>query len=121
MALADHLVVMNDGRIEDEGTPEWIYARPASRFVARFMGESTVIGDVAVRPEHLHLAKGEGLVFLGAARVTAVVFQGSFKRVLARGDKGEEFIARVAADVEVTVGDLVMPSARAEHMIRLVK
>ena len=35
MALADHCVVMNDGRIEDEGPPERVYARPATRFSAR--------------------------------------------------------------------------------------
>jgi spermidine/putrescine transport system ATP-binding protein len=44
MALADHCVVMNHGRIEDEGPPERVYARPATRFSAMFMGESTLIG-----------------------------------------------------------------------------
>ena len=43
MALADHCVVMNDGRIEDEGPPERVYARPATRFSATFMGESTLV------------------------------------------------------------------------------
>ena len=38
MALADHCVVMNDGRIEDEGPPERVYARPATRFSARLHG-----------------------------------------------------------------------------------
>src|SRR5262245_30217835 len=41
MALADHCVVMNRGRIEDAGPPERVYARPASRFTASFMGDST--------------------------------------------------------------------------------
>ena len=43
MALADHVVVMNHGRIEDEGTPERVYAQPATRFTATFMGESTIV------------------------------------------------------------------------------
>lgn len=43
MALADQVVVMNAGRIEDAGPPERVYACPASRFTAAFMGESTVI------------------------------------------------------------------------------
>ena len=48
MALADHCVVMNQGRIEDEGTPERVYAQPATRFSATFMGESTLIpGEVS--------------------------------------------------------------------------
>jgi spermidine/putrescine transport system ATP-binding protein len=47
MALADHCVLMNHGRIEDEGRPVRVYARPATRFSATFMGESTIIeGDV---------------------------------------------------------------------------
>ena len=43
MALADHCVVMNAGRIEDHGPPERVYARPATRFAATFMGESTLV------------------------------------------------------------------------------
>ncbi|MXP62202.1 sn-glycerol-3-phosphate ABC transporter ATP-binding protein UgpC [Roseomonas sp. M0104] len=38
MTLADHLVVMNAGRIEQQGTPREVYARPASLFVAGFLG-----------------------------------------------------------------------------------
>ncbi len=41
MALASLIVVMNKGRIEDMGTPKRIYERPATRFTATFMGEST--------------------------------------------------------------------------------
>ena len=43
MALADHCVVINGGRIEDEGPAERVYARPATRFSATFMGESTLL------------------------------------------------------------------------------
>ncbi|MEM7169554.1 MAG: ABC transporter ATP-binding protein [Pseudomonadota bacterium] len=42
MAIADVIVVMNDGFIEDLGPPERIYLRPASRFTATFMGESNL-------------------------------------------------------------------------------
>jgi ABC-type Fe3+/spermidine/putrescine transport system ATPase subunit len=40
MSLADRVAVMNQGRIEQVGTPRQVYARPASEFVARFMGET---------------------------------------------------------------------------------
>ena len=43
MALADMLVVMNQGRIVDDGPPERVYSRPRSRFSASFMGESAVV------------------------------------------------------------------------------
>jgi len=41
MAIADRIVVMNSGRIEDDGHPTRIYRQPASLFAADFMGEMT--------------------------------------------------------------------------------
>jgi iron(III) transport system ATP-binding protein len=40
MAVSDRIVVMNAGRIEQQGTPRDLYERPATPFLARFMGES---------------------------------------------------------------------------------
>jgi spermidine/putrescine transport system ATP-binding protein len=155
MALADHCVVMNQGRIEDEGTPERVYAKPATRFSATFMGESTVIpGEVAsvtgnavlvntvfgslpliaeaaegakvtlaIRPEHLRLIRDSRSVTFGSAEVTAVVFQGSFKRVVAVSTtlSGPTFIARIPAAHDVSVGDTVTPCCHIEDLIMLAK
>jgi iron(III) transport system ATP-binding protein len=43
MTMADRIVVMNAGRIEQIGTPQELYDRPRSRFVARFIGASNVL------------------------------------------------------------------------------
>jgi ABC-type Fe3+/spermidine/putrescine transport system ATPase subunit len=43
LTLADRIVVMNAGRVEQTGTPEEIYERPASRFVTEFIGESNFL------------------------------------------------------------------------------
>jgi len=43
MVIADRLIVMNDGRIEQEGTPDEIYQHPASSFVAGFIGLTNLI------------------------------------------------------------------------------
>ena len=43
MAMSDRIVVMNRGRVEQIGTPREIYERPASLFVARFIGQCTVL------------------------------------------------------------------------------
>ncbi len=43
MVLADRIVVMNNGRIEQQGSPEEVYHRPASPFVASFMGADNII------------------------------------------------------------------------------
>jgi spermidine/putrescine transport system ATP-binding protein len=47
MSIADRIVVMNKGRIEDIGPPSRVYLRPASLFTASFMGESNILtGEV---------------------------------------------------------------------------
>jgi ABC-type Fe3+/spermidine/putrescine transport system ATPase subunit len=43
LALSDRLVVLNDGRVEQVGTPDQIYHMPASPFAARFVGDANVI------------------------------------------------------------------------------
>jgi spermidine/putrescine transport system ATP-binding protein len=43
MALADAVVVLHEGRIEDHGPPQRVYLRPATPFAARFMGDSNVL------------------------------------------------------------------------------
>ncbi|WP_245481968.1 ABC transporter ATP-binding protein, partial [Mesorhizobium sp. M7A.F.Ca.CA.004.08.2.1] len=153
MALADHCVVMNDGRIEDEGPPERVYHRPATRFSATFMGESSILAGtvteakertstvatpvgpvslpgalpvgsavaLAIRPEHLVLGEASGSVRLGAARVSDVVFQGSFKRVLAVSieDPSLHFIAKLPATAAVQPGDTVAISCNTDQIILL--
>ncbi len=66
MSMADRIVLLREGRIEQEGTPEELYARPASTFAAKFIGspamnlisqpDGTVLG---VRPEHVFFAEGQ--------------------------------------------------------------
>jgi spermidine/putrescine ABC transporter ATP-binding subunit len=48
LAMADRLAVLNQGRIEQIGTPEDLYDRPANSFVADFIGEANVLTGVAV-------------------------------------------------------------------------
>jgi spermidine/putrescine transport system ATP-binding protein len=123
MALADHIVVMNQGRIEDQGPPEQVYARPATRFSAAFMGESTIIKEhgktIAIRPEHLTItAKGGNL---GEAKVLTVTFQGSFKRVFAQSlsDASITFIIRCDAAKAIHANDVISLAVEQHHMIML--
>jgi ABC-type Fe3+/spermidine/putrescine transport system ATPase subunit len=55
LALADRIVVMNRGRIEQDASPAEVYERPATPFVAEFMGAGNFFGDFIVRPERLRL------------------------------------------------------------------
>ncbi|WWE89881.1 ABC transporter ATP-binding protein [Bradyrhizobium ottawaense] len=60
MALADHIVVMNHGRIEQQGTARDIFHHPRTEFVARFIGGHNVLSDagnlIAVRADQLGIA-----------------------------------------------------------------
>src|SRR6478736_7399195 len=57
LSMADHIVVMSRGRIEQVGTPQQVYREPATAFVADFVGKVNVIAAVA---------QGEGRVRVGA-------------------------------------------------------
>jgi iron(III) transport system ATP-binding protein len=113
LTMADRIVVMNKGRIEQSGRPLEIYARPASLFIADFVGtmnmvRGTATGDGRVRLGGLELACGEGLdpgasvtvcwrpedVVVGAqaagsanpvqARIEGVEFLGPYHRAILR-------------------------------------
>jgi iron(III) transport system ATP-binding protein len=56
MTTADLIAVMNGGRIEQLGSPEDIYARPRSEFVARFIGSSNIIKGLALDAGHITVA-----------------------------------------------------------------
>ncbi len=43
LTMSDRIVVMNEGRVEQDGTPEELYFHPASRFVAEFIGETNLL------------------------------------------------------------------------------
>ncbi len=51
LSMSDRIGVMNQGRLEQVGTPEEIYLRPRSRFVASFLGAINWINGIGVRPE----------------------------------------------------------------------
>lgn len=68
LSLGDRIVVMKDGQIEQIGSPQEIYSKPASPFVASFIGSpganllslKNFPGLVAIRPEFLSLSPGNG-------------------------------------------------------------
>ncbi|HEY0122023.1 MAG TPA: ABC transporter ATP-binding protein [Rhizobium sp.] len=60
MALSDRIVVMDRGRVEQVGRPEDIYDRPASEFVARFLGRTnTLRGEIISQKDGLALKIGD--------------------------------------------------------------
>src|SRR5947209_4129062 len=88
MTMADRVVLMRDGRVEQNGSAEELYSRPATAFTARFIGtppmnlitkQGRLIG---IRPEHIRVVSG-GDHF---ARVTAIEHLGADSIVLCEVD-----------------------------------
>jgi sulfate transport system ATP-binding protein len=55
LEVADEIVVINDGRIEQIGSPDDLYDRPANNFVMQFLGPVTQLGEHLVRPHDLQI------------------------------------------------------------------
>jgi spermidine/putrescine transport system ATP-binding protein len=97
LSMSDQLAVMNQGRIEQIGSPEDVYFHPRTKFVAGFLGAVNWIGGVGVRPEATRIARtpeNHG-ARSSPARVTNSVFLGDCFQVLVRLDTGEDAVAQV--------------------------
>jgi sulfate transport system ATP-binding protein len=97
MDLADRVVVMSDGRIEQVGPPRELYEQPANEFVMTFVGEVNRLGESFVRPHDVELRLEPNGATVEAV-VARVVHLGFEVRVELRLDDGEELWAQVTRD-----------------------
>ncbi len=110
LSLSDRLAVMSAGRIEQTGSPEEVYLRPRTRFVAGFLGEVNWFGGIGVRPEAVQVSREPvaGDARCRAAVITATVFLGDCVQVHARLAGGEQAVAQVPRGrAEFHIGDPV--------------
>jgi len=96
LSLSDRLAVMQAGRLEQVGTPEEIYERPANEAVATFIGEINLLGPAGgragLRPEKIRVvAAADGRV---AGVVEDVMYHGSSRRWTVRLDDGTRLLVR---------------------------
>ena len=127
MAVADVIVCMNHGRIEQMGTPEDLYLRPRTRFVADFMGHSNLLpldwlreaaphllrdapggagadsAEVCIRPERVALSGAPG----ADAQVMDLSFIGNVRRARVQWRGRELLVELPAAAARVAPGDAV--------------
>jgi putative spermidine/putrescine transport system ATP-binding protein len=106
LTMSDHVAVFNEGRIEQVGSPRVIYERPATEFVAAFVGTSNILERngrrFSVRPERIDLnGHGEPGV------VADVVFVGAFTRYVVDTSAGERLTVVRQSD-----GSHVEPGAK---------
>jgi multiple sugar transport system ATP-binding protein len=131
MTLADKVVVLRDGAIEQEGSPLALYDRPANRFVAQFIGtpQMNVVdrgelpvgaGGVAgaafvgIRPEDLQLKPaGQGQI---AAQVELVEALGAETLVYLHTPRGAQVVLRQNERTTLAAGDAVGVDVALDHL-----
>jgi putative spermidine/putrescine transport system ATP-binding protein len=127
MAMADLMVVMEDGAIRQAGPPREVFERPASAFIARFIGGHNVLpsdrGLIAVRADRCRLGGAPNTGPSVSGRVAAVEYQGAMVRVALAIDSGEEASALLpdsdfyARPVEPGEAATLMWSERDAHVL----
>ena len=124
--VADEIIVTNQGRVEQAGTPTELYARPATPFVARFIGNSVPVNNYGsfryfedagenstgiVRPEFISIfKKGESVQFAKSAEegvVEDIIFRGSSLEVRVRIHGNVLSALRSFNDPEIRIGETV--------------
>ncbi|APX24666.1 MAG: ABC transporter ATP-binding protein [Rhodobacteraceae bacterium] len=114
LALSTRIAIFNHGELQQVGTPDTVYERPANRFTAEFLGDINILSvddssrgiagtplelpvnaasfeHVAIRPEHMRLADAGDAIQLPAT-VRDRVYLGSKSRLLLETRAGEELM-----------------------------
>jgi putative spermidine/putrescine transport system ATP-binding protein len=110
LSMADRVAVFNDGKIVQVGTPEDIYERPATKFVAQFVGSSNVLSPelsarfggparwTSLRPEKIIVGEKISNGAVARGTVTSVHYQGSLSKLHVKLPRGEMLVASVPAN-----------------------
>jgi ABC-type Fe3+/spermidine/putrescine transport system ATPase subunit len=99
LSMSDKVAVMNQGRVEQFGTPEEVYLRPATPFVAGFLGAINWFGKAGVRPESTRVSRDrpDGVPCRRAA-VESTLFFGNFVHVNSVLDDGGRAVAELSRE-----------------------
>ena len=141
MTLADRLVVLNGGRIEQVGTPIELYERPASTFVATFIGSPSMnllkrkavegsgwglgtnsgvaasVDTVGIRPEDIVIADEKSPSdFSGQVQVDAVELVGAESYVHASLADGSSIVFRVPGRSRIGIGETIRIAAAQSNI-----
>ncbi|MGM9988233.1 MAG: ABC transporter ATP-binding protein [Bacillaceae bacterium] len=125
MSMSDRIAVMNKGNLEQLGTPQEIYNKPASLFVATFIGENNIFGldhaSVAVRPEKIQLHSESANVEGRLGTIEDIEFQGNLNKVFIKdNESGMAIIAyRPVVETNFKVGENVIVTWNKEDEVKL--
>ena len=110
MELADQIVLINDGRIEQVGTPDELYDHPANAFVMSFLGATTQLGSRLVRPHDIEIFvdRTADAVEAMVERIRGLGFHSRVDAVLPDGATVTVQVTRAhAQQLELAAGDVV--------------
>jgi sulfate transport system ATP-binding protein len=117
MEVADRIVVINHGRVEQVGDPRTLYEHPANAFVMSFVGPVTRVGDGLVRPHDVEL-RAEPNGTTSEAMIERLVHLGFEVRVDLVLEDGQRLLAQVsredAEQLELRSGQIVF--VRPSHV-----
>ena len=131
LTMADRIVCMNHGVIDQVGTPYELYTRPATRFVAGFIGSTNLLSrhwvrehlpelirglpetpqlfELSLRPEDIQLKADTS----GTARITQITYLGNISRIQLKWE-GRDLIAETHRFCQLRPGDLVSVNVDSE-------
>jgi sulfate transport system ATP-binding protein len=92
LEVADEIVVINEGRVEQIGSPDQLYDEPANDFVMGFLGEVTTLNGQMVRPHDIDISTTPILAGAVEGVVSRILRIGFEVRVTVLTDDGEEVI-----------------------------
>ena len=101
MDVADHIVVLNHGRVEQQGPPRELFEHPASPFVMRFLGAANHVDSLFIRPQEVGIGTADHRAATREARIERLAFLGFEVRadlVTADGQALHALLAREDAD-----------------------
>ncbi len=110
MDVAEQIVVMNEGRIEQIGEPKELYEHPKTEFVMSFVGDVNRFGNTLIRPHDLDLSqvKVDGAEEAMIERVSHLGFEVRVELSMANGDHAWAQVTRAQAeDLELEQGQII--------------
>jgi putative spermidine/putrescine transport system ATP-binding protein len=117
MALGDRVAVMEKGRIAQIGTPQDVYYRPASAFVAEFIGTMNRVGDAMFRPEDVRIvAAGEAR---WSGKVASAFFLGDHTRLLVDVGEGEPVCVETTERRTWRIGEPIHLALAPDAMVKV--
>ncbi|QCX28652.1 sulfate/molybdate ABC transporter ATP-binding protein [Nocardioides jishulii] len=104
LEVSDEIVVINNGRVEQVGTPDQLYDEPANDFVMSFLGEVTTLGGHAIRPHDIEVSTSPLLDHAIEGTVDRVLRIGFEVRLTVHTLDGEEVMVQLTRTLSNGLG-----------------